>query len=164
MADRDRGREQEQAAEDVSELPGDQRIQYDELRREQRSEDIERSPSPYDLASDDMPEDRVITKGERERAGPTQAPRDAEQTDVADSDGLLQSSQIDRRESSRPLGGPGPEQNETFDSERRDHRGGNEGDLGGDGLHRRINEGESDQSESGDVTADDLDREEMAED
>jgi hypothetical protein len=95
-------------------------------------------------------------------AGPTQAPRDAEQTDVADSDGLLQSSQIDRRESatSSAFGGPGPQQSANLGGEPRDYRPKNQGDLGGDGLHQRINDPDRGDWAEGDVNPDDLESDE----
>jgi hypothetical protein len=74
---------------------GDSRMQYDEFTRKQNEREGG-GPSPYDQARPGMPDDRVITKGERERPGPTSG-----ELDTASDDELLQTTQVDQ---GRPLG------------------------------------------------------------
>jgi hypothetical protein len=74
---------------------GDSRMQYDEFTRKQNEREGG-GPSPYDQARPGMPDDRVITKGQREPAGPT-----AGELDTASDDELLQTTQVDQ---GRPTG------------------------------------------------------------
>jgi hypothetical protein len=83
----------------------DARIEYGQLTREDEPE-----PAPYDVAPPGTPDDQVITKGERERPGPTADELQASEDELTP--------EIDRQ------GGA------TF-------RRGDPGDLGGDELQRR---------------------------
>lgn len=56
---------------DLARTP-DQRMQYGEIRRREKEGAGRGGPSPYDEAPEDAPDDRVITKGEREKPGPTE--------------------------------------------------------------------------------------------
>jgi hypothetical protein len=55
---------------ETADMTPDQRMQYDQLLNEQRSETRAR-PAPYDLAPEGTPDEQVITKGKREKPGPT---------------------------------------------------------------------------------------------
>jgi hypothetical protein len=77
----------------------------------------EEQPAPYDVAQPGTPEDKVITKGERERPGPT---ADELDDNPADDDEVLQANQPDREGATTP-------------------RRGKPGDLGGQEMLRQNN-------------------------
>lgn len=118
--------------QDIGDLAHGDRLEYDRAISQQKNEDMPQpsTPAPYDVATPDMEDDRVITKGERERAGPTEPPatNDPAPTGAADNDGLLQTSQVDRRDTPLTAAQRGPDESAT----------GNYHSEGG-GLHERIN-------------------------
>lgn len=114
----------------------DQRMQHSEQQRQ----DDRSGPSPYDTAPEDAPDDRVITKGEREKPGPTseraEASTDALEQSPAQQDGMPQTNQVDRGDS--VSGGTGGMSGSLEDEEALEASE-ETGSLGGSGLHRRIN-------------------------
>ena len=113
----------------------DKRTQYGELRRKEKEGLGRQGPSPYDVASDDMRDDRVIEKGEREKPGPTatELNRDDDE-EFADEDGLLQSDEA----RSQTVAGMGGMSGSLEDEELREANA-ESGTLGGEAHHRRIN-------------------------
>ena len=130
--------ERKRKSEDVARTP-DSRVQYDELRRKEHQDENVDSPAPYDIARPGTPDDRVIEKGEHEQPGPTSDELEPE-------DNVGQSNQIDRQ------GQPG--ERATGARSRMGHDG--EGDLGGDGLHRRINNADADFTDDDETADEDL--------
>lgn len=99
---------------DITRRPRDQRMQYGQMEHETDAETGERTgPAPYDQAEPGTPEHHVITKGERERPGPSgtsgktgndvehttmkQHERERKPVDASQGDDLLQTSQVDRQ-------------------------------------------------------------------
>ena len=119
----------------------DERIQHSE---QQRTDDDRSGPSPYDTAPEDAPDDRVITKGEREKPGPTsargEASTDALEESAAQQDGMLQTNQVDRGDS--PAAGTGG-MSGSLEEEEALEAAEESGSLGGRGLHQRINNEET---------------------
>ena len=89
-------------------------------------------PSPYDVAPPGMPEDRVIRKGKPEPPGPTEP---------ADSGGDDQSDQDVDRGARTTMGGNALGGGDLRDDVEESLRQGDAatGDLGGEDLHRRVN-------------------------
>jgi hypothetical protein len=104
---------------DVAPTP-DKRMQYGEVRRREDEGEGRGGPSPYDEATGDMPDDRVITKGEREKPGPTETSGDLGESGDNPQPGMGgMSGSLEEEEAS----------------------GANEesGSLGGEAMHRRLN-------------------------
>lgn len=103
------------------------------------AEDVHRdSPAPYDVASEDTPDNRVIRKGEHERPGPTSSDLNAVDSGTAQQDGLLQTNQTDRGGELLSAGSGGMS-GSLEDEELRVSNQQQTESLGGDGLHRAIN-------------------------
>lgn len=96
------------------------------------------SPAPYDVASEDTPDNRKIQKGEHERPGPTSSDLDAVDSATAQQDDMLQSNQVDRG-GELLSGGSGGMSGSLEDEELRVSDQQRTESLGGDGLHRAIN-------------------------
>jgi hypothetical protein len=102
----------EQARAATSDMSADQRMQYDELQREQQQTEYRHgSPSPYDEAPAGTPPEQVIRKGEREQVPDV---TDGEAAGAGDADA-------------------------TGGGMRRDAVRAESGDLGGGALHARLN-------------------------
>ncbi|MEX2225724.1 MAG: hypothetical protein WEB52_04650 [Dehalococcoidia bacterium] len=119
-----------------------------DLHRREK-EDIERDgPSPYDEASPHMPADRVITKGQPEKPGPAGAELDAVDEHVPSDDDLLQTGQIDRG-GEVVSGGTGGMSGSLEDEEALEAND-ESGTLGGEGLHRRLQQQATEEDMLGD--------------
>jgi hypothetical protein len=127
--------------QDLARTP-DQRMQYGETRRKQMEGAGDRSgPSPYDLASEDMPDDRVIEKGEHEKPGPTATRRgptaEERSASAAQQDEMLEENRINRGDGATSGSGG---MSGSLEDEEALEAAEETGSLGGDGLHRRIND------------------------
>jgi hypothetical protein len=98
----------------------DKRMQYDEIKRRENEGEGGGGPSPYDEATGDMPDDRVITKGEREKPGPTGTSNDLAQGGDGPPPGVS------------GMGGS-LEEEEALEANEES------GSLGGEAMHRRLN-------------------------
>jgi hypothetical protein len=112
----------------------DKRIQHDELRRKEKEGIGRQGPSPYDIASEAMRDDRVIEKGEREKPGPTATELNRDDEEFAEEDGLLQSDEA----RSQTVAGMGGMSGSLEDAEMLEAYE-DSGTLGGGAHHRRIN-------------------------
>ena len=133
----------------------DPRTEYDEPQRRETEGTSRTGPSPYDVAPEGTPDERVITKGEREKPGPTAAetgpdadsPRDHSESHVSGTtadqraaggpyppDRALDDQSV-AREMPAPHGMSGSlEEVEALEANEET------GTLGGEALHRRIND------------------------
>jgi hypothetical protein len=116
---------------DIGRTP-DKRMQYDEYVRKQKEGAGRQGPSPYDVAPSDAPDDRVIEKGEREKPGPTATELEGSDESVDEEDGLLQTK---RSETVSGMGG----MSGSLEEEELYAANDDTGTLGGEALHRRIN-------------------------
>jgi hypothetical protein len=103
--------------------PAEQHDNDENLSTTGKDEDF--GPSPYDRATPDMPEKRVITKGERERPGPA-ADELTGGEDVGQSDALMQTSEPERHGRPQDVHNPYASEEQLAN-------------VGGGGLHERIN-------------------------
>jgi len=108
----------------------DQRMQYGEIRRREKEGAGRSGPSPYDEAPEDAPDDRVITKGEREKPGPTETHAG---TDTGSRGERGRSSEAGAGMGAGGMSGS-PEEEEALEANE------DSGTLGGDALHRRLND------------------------
>jgi hypothetical protein len=132
---------------DIARTP-DSRIQYGETRRKQMDGAADRGgPSPYDLASEDMPDDRVIEKGEREKPGPTDTTSGTD-ADTAQQDQMYRENRLERGDSAVPGTGG---MSGSLEEEEAIEAAEETGSLGGDGLHRRINNDSDDNARGEDA-------------
>jgi hypothetical protein len=119
---------------DIARTP-DKRMQHGELRRKEKEGTGRQGPSPYDVASDDMRDDRVIEKGEREKPGPTGTELSREDEELDEADDMLQSDELKRTETVAGMGG----MSGSLEDEEMQVANEESGTLGGEAHHRRIN-------------------------
>jgi len=132
----------------------DPRTEYDEQQRRETEGAGRTGPSPYDVAPEGMPDERVITKGEREKPGPTAAetgpdagsPGDHSESHVsgtrADQGTAVGPYRRDRApddEDARETPAP-PRMSGSLEEDDASEANDETGTLGGEALHRRIND------------------------